>query len=98
MLNGLGAYAKELGFTQAQLSLAWAVANTDVSTCILGFSRLAQIDENLKCLELVKKWTPEIEAKCEEIMGNAPEMELDWRTWAPLEMRRKIAVKDSYAK
>jgi len=39
-LNALADIAKELGYSQAQLALAWAISNTDVSTCILGFSRV----------------------------------------------------------
>ena len=41
ILNGLEAIAKNLGYTQAQLALAWAISNKDVSTCILGFTRLS---------------------------------------------------------
>jgi len=40
-LNALGALAKEVGYTQAQLAIAWAIANKDVSTCILGFTRIS---------------------------------------------------------
>jgi len=39
-LTALADLAKELGFTQAQLALAWCLANQDVSTVILGFTRL----------------------------------------------------------
>jgi len=39
-LRELAAYAKELGFTQAQLALAWAIANKDVTTALLGFTRI----------------------------------------------------------
>jgi aryl-alcohol dehydrogenase-like predicted oxidoreductase len=39
-LTALGELAKELGYTQAQLALAWVIGNTDISTAILGFSRL----------------------------------------------------------
>ena len=39
-MRAMGDYAKELGYTQAQLALAWVLASTDVSTCMLGFSRL----------------------------------------------------------
>jgi len=35
-LNELGALAKELGISQAQLALAWAIFNKDVSTAIIG--------------------------------------------------------------
>lgn len=40
-LQKLAEVAKEVGFTQAQLALAWAIANTDVSTCLLGFTKLS---------------------------------------------------------
>lgn len=60
-LHELADLAKELGFTQTQLAIAWALASRDVSTLILGFSKVAYVDENLKALELYKKWTPEIE-------------------------------------
>jgi voltage-dependent potassium channel beta subunit len=93
VLNELAAYAKELGYTQAQLALAWAIASGDVSTCILGFTRLTQVEENLKSLELYKKWNADIEKRVNEILGNAPEAELDWRKWSPMEQRRDQAVR-----
>jgi voltage-dependent potassium channel beta subunit len=51
-LNALGDLAKENGYSQAQLALAWTIASSDVSTCILGFTRLSQVEENLKAMEL----------------------------------------------
>ena len=88
----LDAFAKELGYTQAQLALAWCIASKDVSTCMLGFSRIEQIDENLKALELYKKWNNDIEKRCEEILGNAPEPDMDWRKWGPQPNRRTEAT------
>jgi aryl-alcohol dehydrogenase-like predicted oxidoreductase len=40
MLNELAALAKELNCTQAQLALAWDIANKDVSVALLGFSKI----------------------------------------------------------
>jgi aryl-alcohol dehydrogenase-like predicted oxidoreductase len=37
-LKNLKSLAESMGFTMAQLSLAWIIANRDVSSCILGFS------------------------------------------------------------
>lgn len=74
------------------MSLAWAISNKDVSTCILGFTRLTQVEENLKALELYQKWTPEIEKKIREALGNDPEAMMDFRTWAPLAHRRDISL------
>jgi aryl-alcohol dehydrogenase-like predicted oxidoreductase len=87
-LNALAALAKELGFTQAQLSLAWAIANKDVSTCILGFTRVSQVEENLKAMELYYKWNADIEKRVRDILANDPEAIIDFRKWAPLANRR----------
>ena len=92
-LRALADIAKDLGYTQAQLALAWAIANRDVSTCILGFTRLSQVEENLKALELYHKWNEEIEKRVEAALGNAPETTMDWRSWKPLEQRRSQALK-----
>ena len=53
---------------------------------------MEQFEENIKALELYKKWTPEIEKRCNEILGNAPEPDLDWRKWTPLPSRREEAL------
>ena len=44
-------------------------------------------------MELAKKWTPELEKKIEEILNNAPEVDMDWRKWAPQPTRRNEAIK-----
>jgi len=59
---------------------------------ILGFSKLSYVDENLKALELYKKWTPEIEAKCEAILQNGPQPTMNMRELRPYKSRRQVAV------
>jgi aryl-alcohol dehydrogenase-like predicted oxidoreductase len=78
MLNDLAALAQSLGCTQAQLALAWAIANQDVSVALLGFTKLEQIHENLKAVEVLRNWTQEIEDKCNQILNNTPDQELDY--------------------
>lgn len=87
-LNQLGEVAKELGYTQAQLALAWAGANQDVSTVLVGASKLSQFDENLKALELIQKWNHDIDSKIEGILGNRPDPEFDARQFGPFKGRR----------
>jgi aryl-alcohol dehydrogenase-like predicted oxidoreductase len=91
-LKALEDLAKEVGYSQGQLALAWALANQDVSTILLGFTRLEQIDENMKAIELFKNWTADLEKRSNEILGNAPEADLDWRKWAPMPNRRELTV------
>ncbi len=45
--------AQEAGIRPAQLALAWCLKNENVSTVILGASKLEQLEENLKALEVV---------------------------------------------
>eukprot|EP01022_Parablepharisma_sp_SALTPOND_P023497 TRINITY_DN49_c2_g1_i1.p2 TRINITY_DN49_c2_g1~~TRINITY_DN49_c2_g1_i1.p2 ORF type:complete len:305 (+),score=47.66 TRINITY_DN49_c2_g1_i1:2298-3212(+) len=91
-LRALGALAKEVGCTQAQLSLAWCLVNKDVSTCLIGASKPEQVVENMGALEVAKKWTPELEKKIEDIMKTAPTPDFNWRYWKSLEPRRQMRL------
>jgi aryl-alcohol dehydrogenase-like predicted oxidoreductase len=94
ILKTLGEIAKELGYTQTQLALAWAMANKDVSTLILGISKIEYIDENFKAFELYKNWNKELEEKIQKLLDNNPATEVNFRTHRPLVARRTFAVLD----
>lgn len=91
-LNALADIAKEVGCTQPQLALAWVLVNKDVTTCLFGARTPEQVEENMKAMEVAKKWTPELEAKIEEALGNAPEMPLEFPGFAPATARRSFTV------
>jgi voltage-dependent potassium channel beta subunit len=59
--------AKELGCTLAQLAIAWAARDPRVSTVITGASRLAQLQDNLKAVDVIPKLTPEVLARIDAI-------------------------------
>jgi voltage-dependent potassium channel beta subunit len=69
----LGALARELGASSAQLAIAWCLVNPHVSTVILGATRAAQLRENLGALELVPKLDAGVLARIEAIVQSAPE-------------------------
>ena len=71
--------AGELGCTMAQLAIAWCLTNDDVSTVITGASRPDQVTENLAALEIADQLTPEIQERIEDILGNRPREEQNWR-------------------
>lgn len=83
LLSGLGDIAKELGVSQPQLALAWVIVCQDANCTLMGFSKLSQVTDNLKTLELLQKWTPELEKRINDHLKTQPEMEKDWRTWEP---------------
>ncbi len=62
------------------------LATTDVNCCLLGASRIEQMEDNLDALEVLKKWSPELEKEIDEIFQNAPEKELNWTVFPPQEI------------
>ncbi len=59
--------AKELGTSLPRLGVAWCLKNPNVSTVILGASKVEQLQENLGALEVLPKLTSEVMAKLEKI-------------------------------
>ncbi|MGA7194694.1 MAG: aldo/keto reductase [Anaerolineales bacterium] len=68
-VRGLEPIAKELDCTLPQLSLAWCLKNPFVSTVITGASRVSQVKENMKAIEVESKITSEILEKIDKIFG-----------------------------
>ena len=59
--------AARLGGNVAQLAVAWANRNPNVSSVILGASKLSQLEDNLKALALTPKLTPEVAQEIDAI-------------------------------
>lgn len=68
-VKNLKPIADSLSVTQSQLALAWCLKNPNVSSVITGASRPEQIVENVKCLAVVDRLTPEIMQKIDDIVG-----------------------------
>jgi len=61
--------ADDIGCSLAQLAVAWTVSNPNVSTVLLGASRVEQLEENLQALDVAAELTDERKALIEEIFG-----------------------------
>ena len=59
-VRNLKSIADELGITLAKMSIAWCLKNPNVSTVILGASKLEQLKENLTAMEAVPLLTEEV--------------------------------------
>ncbi len=57
--------ARDFGVSPAELAIAWCLRNPNVSSVILGASRVAQLEENLKALEL--ELTEDVLKRIEEL-------------------------------
>jgi voltage-dependent potassium channel beta subunit len=69
----LGHLAKELGLSLPVMSLAWCLKNPNVSTVILGASKLHQLQENMQALGAQELLTPDVMQRIEDILQNKPE-------------------------
>jgi voltage-dependent potassium channel beta subunit len=75
VVDKLGALAKELDCTLAQFAIAWCAKNPNVSTVITGASRVEQVHENMKALEVLPKLTEDVMKRVDEILGKTEEEE-----------------------
>jgi voltage-dependent potassium channel beta subunit len=55
--------AQELGTSLSKLAIAWCLLNKNVSSVILGASKVEQLEENLSAVDVVALLTDEIQAK-----------------------------------
>ncbi len=68
-VKALAPVAADLGCTLAQLAIAWCAKNPNVTTVITGASRVAQLKDNLKALDVLPKLTPEVLQRIDGIVG-----------------------------
>ncbi|HWJ90705.1 MAG TPA: aldo/keto reductase [Flavisolibacter sp.] len=68
----LGALADEMNTSLASLSIAWCVANPNVTTAILGATKKEQLEENLKALDVLPRLTPEVLQRIDDIIQTKP--------------------------
>lgn len=69
----LGKIAKELDCTLAQFAIAWCTKNKHVSTVITGASRVEQVRENMKALEVLPKLSKAVMTQVDKIVGRPNE-------------------------
>ena len=71
--------ADDLGVPLHHLAIAWCLKNPNVSTVILGASKLAQLEDNLEALKVVPQLDTDAMSKIEAVVGNSPEDPRDWK-------------------
>ena len=59
--------AADLGCQLGQLAIAWVARNPRVSTVITGASRISQLKENLRAVDVIPMLTPQVLARIDEI-------------------------------
>jgi voltage-dependent potassium channel beta subunit len=68
-IEQLSAIAKDLGISLAQMALAWCLKNPNVNTVITGASKVEQVKENMKAMNVVEKLTLDVMERIDQIIG-----------------------------
>jgi voltage-dependent potassium channel beta subunit len=74
----LSKLADELGTSMACLALAWCIKNPNVSTTIMGASKMPQLEDNLKAIDVVDQISDDLMERIEKILDNKPEP-MEWQ-------------------
>jgi len=69
----LAKLADEAGLPIHHMALLWCLRNPNVSTVILGASKLSQLEDNLAALDVRERLTDDVADRIDEIMDNKPE-------------------------
>jgi voltage-dependent potassium channel beta subunit len=64
----LAEVADDIGVSMAQMSLAWLLKNPNVSTVITGASKVSQVEENMKAVEVKEKLTDDVMDRIKEVV------------------------------
>jgi voltage-dependent potassium channel beta subunit len=67
--------AKDLDVTMAQMALAWCLKNPNVSTVITGASKVSQVEENMKAVEVKEKLTDDVMERIEAIISEVDDLD-----------------------
>jgi voltage-dependent potassium channel beta subunit len=71
-VSKLNDLAQELGTSMPKLAIAWTLKNPNVSTVILGASKVKQLKETLEAPEVCGLLTDEVMLEIEDILDNKP--------------------------
>jgi aryl-alcohol dehydrogenase-like predicted oxidoreductase len=71
-IRKIAVLAADLGVSLTHLSIAWCLKNPQVSTVILGASKLSQLEDNLKSIEVLPLLTDSVMASIDAIVDNRP--------------------------
>ena len=70
----LGEYAEKLDISLAHMALAFCLRNPNVSSVILGASKLSQLESNLEAINYLDKISEQDWQEIETILDNKPEL------------------------
>ena len=72
-VTAINELANELDMSLPIMSLAWCLKNENISTVILGASKMSQLKENIKSIDVLSQMDESVMERIEKILENQPE-------------------------
>jgi aryl-alcohol dehydrogenase-like predicted oxidoreductase len=93
-LKELSTIAEKEGFKLVHLALAWVIKYKHCDSALIGARTVAQLEDCLKALELVEKWTPEFEGRVNKVIDTNPTPRMNFLKWTPNAPARPVAQEE----
>ena len=75
-IQALQSIASKIGTSLPCLSIAWCINNSNVSTAILGASKVSQLEENLEALQITKILDSKTMEEIDLLLSNKPTLKI----------------------
>ena len=82
---------EELGCKLLHVAIAWAIHYQHLDSALVGARNLGQLEDALKTMEVLDKFTPEVLARINKHLDNTPEAPIDFKQWKPYPPVRPVA-------
>ncbi|XP_061591090.1 voltage-gated potassium channel subunit beta-2-like isoform X2 [Cololabis saira] len=79
-LKELQVIAQKISCTLPQLAIAWCLRNDGVNAVLLGASRLDQLVENIRAMQVLPRLSPSLVSEIDSILRNKPCSKKDFRS------------------
>ena len=73
--------AKELDVSVAELAIAWTLKNSNVTVCILGGTKVYQLEQAMGSIAAANKMDKAVMDRIEKVLGTKPEPRILDRVW-----------------
>jgi aryl-alcohol dehydrogenase-like predicted oxidoreductase len=83
--------ANEIGCKLVHLALAWVIKYPHTDSALIGARTVAQLEDTLGALDILEKFTPELEKRINKIIDTTPTPKTNFKEWKPSDPVRPVA-------
>ena len=82
---------EELGCKLLHVAIAWAIHYKHLDSALIGARNVEQLEEALKTMDILDKFTPEVLGRINKHLDNTPQPPIDYKNWKPYPPIRPVS-------